>query len=91
MVRNSLVTQMPDARDQRVMVVSLCPVDSFFLGFSSVEDTIGVVLNDEVRDRASLAPFRTRFNVHIRHVRFSLCAAYERRENCTKIKPWVGL
>ena len=53
MVGNFLVVEVPDAGNERRMLVLSCPVDRFLLGLEGAEHVVRVVLNNEVIDRAS--------------------------------------
>jgi hypothetical protein len=52
----------------RRVAVLFCPIDRFFLSVICREDVVGVILDDEISDRASLrSPFWPRFNVYRCH------------------------
>jgi hypothetical protein len=69
MVRDFLVAQMPDTGDERVMTLLLRPINSGCLRVRGVQHAAGVVFDDVVSDGVAIAPFWTRFNVHVRHGR----------------------
>lgn len=63
------VVQMSDARDQRGVAFTHCPLDRLFLGRECAEDMIGMVFDDIIVDCSSLLPaFGTCLNVNVSHV-----------------------
>lgn len=67
MVRDFLVVQMSNARDERMMTTGLCPDDRIMLRFCVVEDIVCMVLDHIMRNRLAIAAFRPRFNENVGH------------------------
>ena len=81
MVRDFLVAQMPDTGDERVMTLLLRPINRGCLRVRGVQHAVGVVFDDVVSDGVAIAPFWTRFNVHVRHSRSPDVVFYKERYN----------
>jgi hypothetical protein len=67
MIRLFLIIQMPDASDERVVPLTLCPVDGFSLRLKSFEDVIRMVFYDIILNGASITALMACFNVDARH------------------------
>ncbi|MDP9148960.1 MAG: hypothetical protein M3O36_03320 [Myxococcota bacterium] len=63
-----LIIQMAHASDHRIVTVFLRPIDRFSLGSEGAEHMVGMVFDDIVVDRATLASaFGARLNVNVCH------------------------
>src|SRR5437763_11918417 len=80
---NFLVVEMPNARDERLMALFLCPIDRFALRPRSMQHVVSMILNHEVGDRAAIgSPLWTRFNIKIGHISISSLRRLFRPTRC---------
>jgi hypothetical protein len=83
-IRDLLIVEVPHARDERLVALLSGPVDGIMLGPCGVQHVVGMILNYEVGNRASVrAALWTRFNIEIRHVAISSVAGCLARRDTT--------
>jgi hypothetical protein len=69
MVGLLLVVQVPNTRNVRCVTILLCPGNCFVLGFESLQDMVGVILDHKIVDLAAfLATFGPRLDVDGSHL-----------------------